>query len=151
MKILMTALVCGIMACSLGSQAQKLSDNQLKSNIQPIENPVNRLVQLEPVSFEYNKDWSTRLKLGQNKQFGFVAEDLGKVFPELVFTQNKDYPSGKNASKMASVNKVDLEALVPVLVAAMKEQQAEIENLKKEISGLKNAGLADQKQRMQGK
>ncbi|WP_129716139.1 tail fiber domain-containing protein [Pedobacter sp. SYP-B3415] len=151
MKLLTAVLVCGMVACSLGTQAQKLSDSQLKSNVQPIQNSVSRIVQLEPVSFEYNKDWSSRLKLAQSKQFGFVSEDVVKVFPELVFTQNRDYPAGKNASKIASVNKVDLEALVPVLVAAMKEQQAEIENLKKEISSLKSSGSADRKQVMQGK
>lgn len=49
----------------------------------------------------------------------------------------KDYPSGKNAFKTASITDVDHESLIPLLVGSVKEQQEQIEQLKQEIQVLK--------------
>ncbi len=53
---------------------------------------------------------------------GFIAQDVQKVFPDLV---SKD-ADGKLA--------IDYLGLIPVLVEAIKEQQAEIETLKKQVN-----------------
>ena len=53
------------------------------------------------------------------KKIGLLAQDIEKVFPELV-TETNDIKS------------VNYQGLVPVLINAMKEQQDEIERLKKQ-------------------
>ena len=53
------------------------------------------------------------------KKIGLLAQDIEKVFPELV-TETNDIKS------------VNYQGLVPVLINAMKEQQEEIERLKKQ-------------------
>jgi hypothetical protein len=53
----------------------------------------------------------------QKQQIGVLAQDIEKVFPELVSESN-------------GVKSVNYQGLVPVLINAMKEQQKEIEELK---------------------
>lgn len=57
------------------------------------------------------------------KELGFIAQDLEKVLPELVVTAEDDSKS------------VDYMKMTVVLVEAMKEQQKQIEELKKLING----------------
>jgi len=57
----------------------------------------------------------------------------------LVVNQQKTYTAGKNSTKIATVPVVDYETLIPLLVGSIKEQQLQIEALKKEISLLRSA------------
>jgi ribosomal protein S7 len=61
------------------------------------------------------------MKKDENKKqkIGVLAQDIEKVFPELVSESN-------------GVKSVNYQGLVPVLINALKEQQVEIEALKKE-------------------
>jgi hypothetical protein len=45
---------------------------------------------------------------------------------------------GKNLYKNATVQSIDLEGLVPVLIASIKQQQAQIDQLRMEVEALKN-------------
>jgi Tfp pilus assembly protein PilN len=55
------------------------------------------------------------------KKIGLLAQDIEKVFPELV-TETNDIKS------------VNYQGLIPVLINAMKEQQSEIDELKEKES-----------------
>jgi hypothetical protein len=58
------------------------------------------------------------MKKDGKQKIGVLAQDIQKVFPELVTTDDKD---------MLAVN---YQGLVPVLINALKEQQSEIDELK---------------------
>jgi hypothetical protein len=88
------------------------SDINLKENIRPLEDSLNKVLQLNGVSF----DW----KETQQPSVGVIAQELEKVFPELVKT-------GENKS-------VNYNGLIGVLIEAVKEQQKQIEELKKQIN-----------------
>jgi len=88
------------------------SDINLKENIRPIEDSLSKVLQLNGVSF----DW----KETQQPSVGVIAQELEKVFPELVRT-------GENKS-------VNYNGLIGVLIEAVKEQQKQIEELKKLIN-----------------
>lgn len=109
-----------------------------------IDNPVQNLVQLEPGVFEYDQQQSKQLRLPQGKHFGFTIAEIEAVFPELIKTTTRTYMFGKNTYRTATVKTVDMESLIPVLVASVKQQQQEIEQLKKELQELKQpvAGLS---------
>lgn len=80
-----------------------------------------KVMQLQGVKFEWQN-------LNDGKQYiGLIAQDVEKILPETVMTSNSN-----EAQKGLSC--VGLEA---VLVEAIKEQQAQIEALKKEIKQLK--------------
>jgi hypothetical protein len=85
------------------------SDINLKTNIKPIDDPLTKVIQLNGVSF----DW----KETQQPSMGVIAQELEKVFPELV----------KQSDSHKSVN---YNGLIGVLIEAIKEQQKQIEELK---------------------
>jgi len=87
------------------------SDINLKENIKPIEDSLNKVLQLNGIEF----DW----KDNQQPSIGVIAQEVEKVFPSLVKT-------AKNKS-------VNYNGLIGVLIEAVKEQQKQIEELKKII------------------
>ncbi|GGI27733.1 tail fiber domain-containing protein [Pedobacter mendelii] len=123
-----------LISASLKISAQEIG----QTNIQPLNNSVSIVSQLQPVSFNYDSKWAEKLKLSGKSQIGFVASDVQKILPFLVKKQAKDYLSGKNAFKTATVSTVDYESLIPLLVGSIKEQQQQIEQLRAEVDSLKS-------------
>lgn len=99
------------------------SDKNLKKNIEPIENALNKVLQLNGVEFDFIEG----ADLGHLKthQIGLIAQDVEKVIPEVVGTNQNGYKG------------VAYDKLVGVLIEAVKEQQKQIEELKSEIKLLK--------------
>lgn len=118
-------------------QAQTYTDTDLKKNIQPISEPLKTIKMLEPKAFEYNTSKYDHLKLPSGVHYGFIAEDVERVFPGSVTYSKVSYMKGKNLFRSASVPSVNMDRLVPVLIASVREQQAAIEQLRAEIVELK--------------
>ncbi len=95
------------------------SSRRWKTNIRPITGALDKVKALEGVYF----DW----KANGKHDIGMIAEEVGKVIPELVVYEE----NGVDAKSL------DYAKLTAVLVEAIKEQQKEIEELKKEISKLR--------------
>ena len=94
------------------------SSARYKDNIQPIQNALDTLSSIEGVTY--------RWKNNDLEDVGFVAEDVGKVLPQIVEWE----PDGVNAQSM------DYTRITPVLVEAVKEQQVQIKKQKKLIEQL---------------
>jgi len=93
------------------------SDEVLKNNIYNIdEEMINKLVILYPVSFSYKND-----KKNKN-HFGFLAQDVEKIYPELVET-----------NIMTGNKYVNYIELIPLLLAKIKKMDNEINELKESI------------------
>ncbi|KIA95414.1 hypothetical protein OC25_06130 [Pedobacter kyungheensis] len=122
-----------LIAASLKISAQEVVQN----NVKPIENALSQVTKLQPVSFNYDKAWAEKLKLSAKPQFGFVGAEAKAAVPEITVAVAKDYATGKNASRSATITRVDYESLVPLLVGSIKEQQQQIEELKREIKALR--------------
>jgi hypothetical protein len=86
------------------------SDIRKKENVTNIENSLSKVLQLQGISYN--------LKDEENKRMGFSAQELQKVYPELVKEGSDGYLS------------IDGTGLIAPLVEAIKEQQREIEELK---------------------
>ncbi|MGM9477607.1 tail fiber domain-containing protein [Pedobacter sp. GSP4] len=123
-----------LIAASLKLSAQEIVQN----NVKPVNNSLEMVSKLNPVSFNYDKAWAEKLKLSAKPQYGFVASEAKTAVPSLITVWPKDYASGKNAFKTATVTKVDYESLVPLLVGSIKEQQQQIDELRREIKALKS-------------
>ena len=94
------------------------SDKRLKENIKPIESALDKVSKLQGVTF----DWKPSDSILEIKEdVGFIAQDVQKVMPELV-RENKD--------GMLSMRH---QGIAPILLEAIKELKAEIEELKKQI------------------
>lgn len=97
------------------------SDQRLKDNITPIVNSLNKIKSITGVEF----DWNSGSNQGTH-DVGLIAQEVEVVLPEAVSTQDDGY-------KTLAYSKV-----IPLLVEAMKEQQAMIDALKAELELLKN-------------
>ncbi|TDQ08760.1 tail fiber domain-containing protein [Pedobacter metabolipauper] len=122
---------------ALSANAQKIEEQQLKQQVNKVPNAVQRLNSLKPITFKYDTQTFKHLKLPATLQYGFLSPDVKSVFPELVYEASRFYDGGKNESKIAKYDAVETESLIPVLVAAIQEQQEAIEQLKKEVQLLK--------------
>jgi hypothetical protein len=92
------------------------SDKRLKENIKPIESALDKVSKLQGVTFNWKESGSI---LELKEDVGFIAQDVQKVIPELV-RENKD--------GMLSMRH---QGIAPILLEAIKELKAEIEELKK--------------------
>ncbi len=63
-------------SCVMGSCS---SDARLKTNIQDIEGSLEKIMHLNPVTFDFINE-----KYGQGKQIGLIAQEVESVFPDLV-------------------------------------------------------------------
>ncbi|HTK81415.1 MAG TPA: tail fiber domain-containing protein [Bacteroidota bacterium] len=86
------------------------SDGRFKTNILQVKNAIGTVERLKGVTF----DWAS----GAGRTSGFIAQDVGRVFPPIVSRDNAGYES------------LDYAKITPVLVEAIKEQQKRIDNLK---------------------
>lgn len=98
------------------------SDRRLKTNISRTFYGLKEVMNLQPVSWNW-KDKSLNATL----QLGLIAQDAKKVIPEIV--------SGNEQNGTLSINYTEL---IPVLVNAIKEQQQQIDELKKRVKVLEN-------------
>lgn len=94
------------------------SDENLKKNILPIFGALDRIMQLNGVSFEWKEN--------NRPDMGLIAQEVEKVFPELVHT-----------NKINNLKSLEYGNLVAPLIEAIKEQQKQIQALKLEIDDLK--------------
>jgi len=94
------------------------SDIRLKENIKPIESALDKAMKLQGVTFDWKENDSI---LDIKEDIGFIAQDVQKVVPELV---------RENENGMLSMRH---QGITPILLEAIKELKAEIEELKKKI------------------
>jgi Chaperone of endosialidase len=95
------------------------SDSRYKKNIQPLKNALHKVQQLNAVTYIMNQQAFPEWQFDNLLQYGLIAQEVEKVFPEMVKTiDNKGYKG------------VDYVKLIPVLIEAIKDQQKQIDELK---------------------
>jgi hypothetical protein len=129
--------IASAITINTSASAQQISDQVLKKNAAPLTNSLSYITRLQPVSYEYNQEAFKQLNLPGGKQLGFITDNVQHVYPAAISNQNNWFTAGKNNQRAVTTSQVDLEKLVPLLVGAVKEQQAEIEALKLEVQRLK--------------
>jgi hypothetical protein len=132
------------------------SDRKLKKDIHSVTSALDKIQALQPVSYYYDETKSS-LNLSKNLQYGFIAQDLEAVFPNLVTNQikyNPDFSKSKrklkfdangeiindkeseesqkqaNESKKEEFKGINYTGLISILTQGIKEQQEQIEALK---------------------
>ncbi|NPA42892.1 MAG: hypothetical protein GXO27_02550 [Chlorobi bacterium] len=115
------------------------SDARIKSDIRPVENALEKLSLLRPVGyFQHNTRFVEDKETGEirgfeisedgERSYGFLAQDLYKVVPEAVH---------KPKNEQRELWTVHYSELIPILTAAMQEQQKLIQAQREEIRALK--------------
>jgi hypothetical protein len=91
---------------------------------------------LKPISYDFDKASAQFMSLPINKQFGFTAQNVEAVFPELVSTSHQ--PGKENGTTEFDKTGLDYKAvnyiqLIPILTQAIQEQQEQIVKLQKQV------------------
>ncbi len=118
----------------LAIKVHSSSDRRFKKNITGIESALEKVLSIEGVTYDFRqKDFPNR-NFPQGQQVGFIAQNVESVLPEVVITNGDGYKA------------VDYAKITALLNEAIKEQQAQIDILKKELraSDDLNASLSDE-------
>ena len=94
------------------------SDIRLKNIIEPITDGIQKILAINPVIYRFKTDDPTV------RRSGIIAQDVQKVLPEAVSLEDNGY---------LDVRYTDL---IPLTIQAIKEQQAQIEELKARLAKL---------------
>lgn len=101
------------------------SDIKCKTNIRNLESALNEVNSIRIVRFDYLKMDSIQEKVtdpNRSNRVGVIAQELQEIYPEAI-----------HYNEQSDMMMVDYGALIPFLIKAIQEQQAEIEELKKSI------------------
>ena len=121
------------------------SDARYKTHVAGIENALDAILNLRGVTYDYDRAQWPDKNFPAGNQIGFVAQDIEKVFPELVTKDEKGYRS------------VAYTGVIPVLVEAVKTLKIQLDDKQKQIDELRannaelkrqNAEIADLKKQM---
>ena len=103
-----------------------LSDEREKENITPVDNVIEKLMNLNVVSFDWKKH-------DEHVEAGFIAQNVEKHFPEYVIENISQ--EGEEARKGTTGGMSA--GYIAVLTKAIQEQQTQIDALQSEIKTLK--------------
>ena len=99
------------------------SDFRFKENITTITGAVDKVKQLRGVEYT--------LKSNCKDSVGVIAQEVEKVYPQLVSTSDE-------LQGLSGAKSVNYSSLIGVLIEAIKEQQVQIENLETQVNLLNN-------------
>lgn len=100
------------------------SDARLKENITKIDNALLKVTQIRGVTFDWNDEYMSYQPdddyFKRKHDVGVIAQEIEKVLPEAVATRDD------------GIKAVKYERIIPLLIEAIKDLKAEIEELKKD-------------------
>ena len=109
-----------VLISSTGQMGIQASSSRYKRDIQPMGTHSRGLHQLRPVIFRYKEDAQGE------RQYGLIAEEVAKVYPELVTRGATD-----------DVEAVRYHEVVPMLLNEMQHQQRQLAKQGQELAALK--------------
>jgi len=110
------------------------SDKRLKENINPIENPLEKIDKLSGFTFNWNEKAEEVAGFDRNQSMvGVFAQDVESVLPEAVKRAPFDNDGSDGSLSGENYLTVQYEKLVPLLIESIKELKSEIEQLKRRL------------------
>ncbi|HEQ98293.1 MAG TPA: tail fiber domain-containing protein [candidate division Zixibacteria bacterium] len=109
----------------------ELSSLKYKTNINQMSDALQKVKDLRGVNFSWRAADYPEMKFPESQQVGLIAEEVEKIVPELVHSDDNGEMS------------VDYSKLTAVLIEAIKEQQQQIEVLSKRVEELENRKLSN--------
>ncbi|MGX5079596.1 tail fiber domain-containing protein [Enterobacter mori] len=107
-------LVFNANAGGIGGLCCPFSDQKLKENVKPLNDSLEKVLKLNGKSYNW-KDTG-------NADIGLIAQDVESVYPEIV-------------SERDGYKQVDYDKLVAPLIESIREQQKQIDELRKKLDG----------------
>lgn len=117
--ILTNTTITGLLSVTDDITAFWTSDERLKDNIAPIDDPLAKVLSISGNTFDWNEKSN---KSGHD--VGVIAQEIQAVLPEAVTTRDNGYLA------------VDYHKVVPLLIEAVKELTAKVESLENDFVSL---------------
>lgn len=105
-------------AATFNNDVTAFSDKRLKTDIEPIANALEKVMQMQGVYYKRNDVENAR------KQIGVLAQDMEPVLPEVVLTADDEMET----------KSVDYAKMTAVLIEAVKQLNIELTHLKQQIN-----------------
>jgi len=119
------------------------SDERLKKNIEPFSSMLDAVVQLQPVSYDWQAEEHPEYHFGTSRTSGLIAQEVEKGFPDMVVTDERGYKA-VNYSQLPLLLlqamrelKAQSDSRETRLAETVKEQQARIQELLTAVQSLK--------------
>ncbi|MCB9360670.1 MAG: tail fiber domain-containing protein [Flavobacteriales bacterium] len=126
-----------------------ISDQMFKTDVENIKDAVSILKKLRPHTYIMNTTGFPQFNFSDKNQFGFIAQEIGEVLPDLVYESympseldslgNEIYPA-------VNYKSLNYNALIPITVQAVNEITDKIDkatlsdqNVKTNVQGLTNS------------
>ena len=103
-----------------------ISDSRLKDNIITIGGALDKIKSLRGVSYT----WNAGKKKGK-QDIGLIAQEVEEIIPEVV--KDKKMPLMDGIDPDETYKTIDYEKIIAVLIEAVKDQQTQIDELKRKI------------------
>lgn len=100
--------------------AYSSSDERLKDDIVPISGCLDKVLSLDAIEF----DWNDKQQTYTGHDIGLIAQQVQKIAPEIVTEREDGYLAMK------------YEKMIPLLVGATQEQNAQLDELEKQLKKL---------------
>lgn len=114
-----------------GTSWSNLSDLRFKRDIKPLDNSLERILQLNGVTYNWRQEDFPERNFEEDRDLGLIAQNVEKVFPEAVTEDQEGYKGVKYSNLIAAV----IEAIKELFYT--KAEKAEVEELRKENAELK--------------
>lgn len=101
------------------------SDLRWKQNIKSISNGLALVEAMRGVTFDWRRKQYPRMHFSRGRQIGFIAQEVEKILPEVVSTDNEGYKS------------VAYQAIVPIVVNAVQQLKSMFDSDHSELARLK--------------
>ena len=130
------SLTVGQWITAVGEITAYYSDRRLKTNVKPIERPLEKVLSLNGITYNPNEvagqyGFDTSVDI-----VGLFADEVEAVQPQAVKPAPFDTDEAGNSKSGENYKTVQYEKLVPLLVEAMKEQQELIKQMQGKIASL---------------
>jgi hypothetical protein len=103
------------------------SDKRFKKDIKPIENALDKINKLTGVTYNWRTSEFKERNFTNHPQIGLIAQEVEKILPEAVIIDENGYYG------------VNYNMIVPILMEAVKEQQATLNKQKNKIDELESS------------
>ncbi len=117
--------------------AYGFSDAALKDDIQDVTGALDRVLQLNPKTYTFRTAEFPQLNLSHGHHMGLIAQEVEAVLPDLV--RDYHHPErvdslGNVVSQGVDVKVLDYTALLPLLIAAVREQNGVIVGMQEQLN-----------------
>ena len=110
----------------------ELSDERWKKDVVKIEDALQKVLAMKGVYYNWRTEDFPENKFSDKHQVGFIAQELEKILPEVVSTDNKGYKSVMYGHVVALLVEAikDLESQLVEKTTSLKEKTKEIDVIK---------------------